>query len=564
MDRRAILRGAGYSLAAAFTANTLAADNRSSKVDTPTSGDLSDKARFMDEKRSFSGALVSDSIIVSSRDELLAAQEFIKKNIKKRTEIHLAKDFQPWVAEKTDIDLAFVTLVGHADGTVIDASGIPDVEGNYFIRFYNSGALDLGQLPNLGGARMIGTLVQGPGRKSKVIGRLFHSPEGLLGNVVMGAVTLTEFGRGDVYQSNSYNICHYGAQIFRTGIHIDMPSGFPNCGENIAYFGGVIATSAGIGVRNSNPNGEFYLAGVSIDYVGRILEANAGSIVIHGGHHEFNNKSSPIKMIPYFCSEDQSASIVIRDATIMGFEKGKLPVDAVVESVKGGGGVYFYCCRLLNLLTQQDTFKIGDGIFSAVDSRLLNGNGNFAVSLLLSQSENQLADGEFSSDQGGDWAIFFDQNEKVGKLAANTESPAAKYKLQQQSKDKTLLLTKLVGSGIPLSLVAMAPARRLQNYTYSFKIKGDGKSSGKIFVAAYFVSVSYFNENGNANLKRKLQHGPVREIEIGSIGSNWQRVVQSPLRLQAPEWATHYMLVVNAKGMSPGSFSLADALITSM
>lgn len=563
MDRRAILKGAGYSLAAAFTANALAADN-SIKASSTSRGDSSGALRFIDEKRSFSGTLISDSIIVSSRDELLEAQEFIKSTVKKRTEIHLAKDFKPWVAEKTDVDLAFVTLVGHADGTVIDASGIPDEEGNYFIRFYNSGDLDLGQLPNLGGARMIGTLVQGPGRKSKVIGRLFHSPEGLLGNIVMGAVTLTEFGRGDVYQTNSYNICHFGAQIFRSGIHIDMPAGFPNCGENIAYFGGVIATSAGIGVRNSNPNGEFYLAGVSIDYVGRILEANAGSIVIHGGHHEFNNKSSPIKSIPYFCGKDQSASIVIRDATIMGFIKGKIPVDAVVESVKGGGGVYFYSCRLLNLLTQKDSFKIGDGIFSAVDSRLLNGNGNFAVSLLLSQAENQLADGDFSSDQGGDWSISSDQSGKTGNSVANAVAPEAKYRLQRQVKEKTLELTKLSQSGEPLSLVAMATARRLQNYTYSFKIRGDGKSTGKIFVAAYFVNVSHFSESGNAQLKRKLQHGPVREIEIGSLGSNWQRVVQSPLRLQAPDWATHYMLVVNAQGMSSGAFSLADALITSM
>ncbi|HGM5417215.1 TPA: hypothetical protein ACKP1J_001573 [Serratia liquefaciens] len=563
MDRRSILKGAGYSLAAAFTANALAEDSHR-KTNDVNVGKLSDKAPFMDAKRSFSGLLVSDSIIVSSRDELLAAQEFVKSNIKKRTEIHLAKDFQPWVAEKTDIDLAFVTLVGHADGTVIDASGIPDIEGNYFIRFYNSGALDLGQLPNLGGARMIGTLVQGPGRKSKVIGRLFHSPEGLLGNVVMGAVTLTEFGRGDVYQSNSYNISHYGAQIFRSGVHIDMPAGFPNCGENIAYFGGVIATSAGIGVRNSNPNGEFYLSGVSIDYVGRIIEANAGSIVVHGGHHEFNNKSSPLKMIPYFCGKDQSASVVIRDATIMGFEKEKLPVDAIVESVKGGGGVYFYCCRLLNLLTQQDTFKIGEGVFNAIDTRLLNGNGNFSVSLLLSHSENQLADGEFSSGLEGDWMIASGQTDKKDEVAANVETNMRNYKLQPELKEKSLKLTKLVGNGIPLSLIAMAPARRLQNYTYSFKIKGDGESTGKIYVAAYFVSLSNYIENGQAKMKRKLQHGPVREIDIGTLASNWQRVVQSPLRLPAPEWATHYMLVVNAKGMSEGSFSLADALITSM
>ncbi|BEN34266.1 TPA: hypothetical protein ACGD48_000073 [Serratia marcescens] len=562
MDRRDILRNAGCSLAALFTVDVLALGNKEG-------GDIQSKeaARitpFINERRSFSGNLVTDSIVVSSRDELIAAQDFIIKTLGKRTEIHLAKDFKPWIAERTDIDLAFVTLVGHADGTVIDASGIPDAEGNYFLRFYNSGALDIERLPNLGGTRMLGVLVQGPGRDSKVIGRLFHSPEGQLGNIVLGAVTLTEFGRGDVYQTNAYNISHFGAQIFRSGVHVDMPSGFPNCGENITYFGGVIATSAGIAVRNSNANGEFYLSGVSIDYVGRVLEANAGSIVVHGGHHEFNNQSSPLKSIPYFCGGEQSASIVIRDVTIMGSQKEILPVDAVVESIAGSGGVYFYGCRLLNLLTQQEVFKIGEGIFSAMDSRLLDGKGNFAVSLLLSQAENQLSDGDFSSAESGDWVAFSEPSAREEKPnAESSDNLRVNFKLQL-AKDKSLQLTKLADSGVPLTLYAMAPSRRLQNYTYSFKIVGDGIAVGKIYVAAFFVSVSYLRENGIVSMRRKLQHGPVREIDLASLDNNWKRIVQSPLRMQAPEWATHYMLVVDAKGMSSGSFHLSDALITSI
>ncbi|WP_415423491.1 hypothetical protein ACMHYR_07990 [Serratia marcescens] len=562
MDRRTILKNAGYSLAALFSVDSLASANKGC---APSKNkDAASSLPFVNERRSFSGELVTDSIIVSSRDELLAAQEFIIKNLGKRTEIHLAKDFKPWTAERTDIDLAFVTLVGHADGTVIDASGIPDAEGNYFLRFYNSGALDIERLPNLGGVRMAGVLVQGPGRSSKVIGRLFHSPEGLLGNIILGAVTLTEFGRGDVYQTNAYNISNFGAQIFRSGVHVDMPSGFPNCGENITYFGGVIATSAGIGVRNSNANGEFYLSGVSIDYVGRVLEVNAGSIVVHGGHHEFNNQSNPLKSIPYFCGGEQSASIVIRDATIMGFKKETLPVDAVVESVAGGGGVYFYGCRLLNLLTRQEVFKTGMGIFSAVDSRLLDGKGNFAVSLLLSQAENQLSDGDFSSAEPGDWFAFSELNAREGRLNVATDNkPQLNFKLQP-AKDKSLKLTKLAASGVPLTLYAMAPSRRLQNYTYSFKIIGDGVAAGKVYVTAFFVSVSYFRENGSVSLRRKVQHGPVREIDLTSLDNNWKRIVQSPLRMQAPEWATHYMLAVNAEGMSQGSFRVSDALITSI
>ncbi|TXE64168.1 hypothetical protein [Serratia nematodiphila] len=563
MDRRSVLRGAGYSLVTAFMSKAMALDERSEENNLQDK-DNANNSFLINESRSFSGELVSDLIIVSSRDELLEAQNFIKNSIKKRTEILLNKNFEPWIAGRTDIDLAFVTLVGHADGTVIDASGIPNIEGNYFIRFYNSGALDHNRLPNLGGSRMTGILVQGPGRKSKVIGRLFHSPEGLLGNIVMGAVTLTEFGRGDVYQSNSYNISHYGVQIFRSGVHIDMPYGYINYGENISYFGGVIATSQGIGVRNSNPDGEFYLAGVSVDYVGRVLEANAGSIVIHGGHHEFNNKSNPIKLIPYYCGKEQSASIVIRDTTIMGFNRGNLPVSAVVESAENGGGVYLYSCRLLNLLTQQNTFKTGEGLFSAVDTRLLNGNGNFAVSLLLSQSENQLADGDFSSSQSGDWFVYFDKTKNTKGSSNGSIAIENTYKIKKNIKNKEMQFTKLTGSGAQMSLVAMVPARRMQNYTYSFNIIGDEVSDGKILVSAYFVSVSYFREDGSANLKNKLRHGPVREIEIGSIRGCWRRVFQSPLRLPAPDWATHYMLVINADSMSQGSLTLANALITSI
>jgi len=559
MDRRAILKKVGYSLASVFTVNALA---KNTQLHDSLNNSSSDKKMFTETSTSFSGDVISDSIIVTSRDELIDAQEFIKNVIKKRTQIHMAKNFQPWLAAKTDIDLAYVTLVGHADGTVIDASGIPNIRGNYFLRFFNSGELDVGHLPNLGGMRMSGVLVQGPGRDSEVIGRLFHSPESGLGNIVMGAVTISEFGRGDVYQSNAYNISHFGAQIFRSGVHIDMPSGFVNYGENIAYFGGVIATSSGIGVRNSNPNGEIYVSGVSIDYVGRVFEANAGSIISHGGHHEFNNTSNPLKMVPYFCSQDQSASIVLRDVTIMGFIKDKLPVDAIVESVQGGGGVYFYSCKLLNLLTQSGTFKIGTGIFNAMDSRLLNGGGNFSVSILLSQAENQLSDGEFSTNQDGcDWVMLFDENNDERKLTYYTQLNY--YKINKE-KNKSLRLTKLSNKGAPLTFVTMVAARRLQNYTYSLKIRTDRSLMGKIFISAYFVSVYYVSDNGQVKFKRKVQHGPVRQVDL-TLGINtWRSVVQSPLRMPAPEWASHYMLVINAQGMSEGEIFLSDALITSM
>ncbi|MEX2976143.1 hypothetical protein AB4J97_04300 [Serratia fonticola] len=556
MNRRDIFKNASFTVLAAFGTNALGAVSRTNNNQIGGS----------DHKNTNSSSLrdrYSDSIIVSSRDELIEAQDYIKNIIKKRTEIFFAKEFKPWVSEKTDIDLAFVTLVGHADGTIIDATGIPDVDGNYFIRFYNSRILDVGNLPNLGGTRMSGLLVRGPGKNSKVVGRLFHSPEGNLGGFSMGAVAISEFGRGDVYQQNSYCISHFGAQISRSGIHIDMPSGFKNYGENISYFGGCIATSAGTGVRNSNGNGEIYLSGVSIDYVGRVLEANAGTIVVQGGHHEFNNRVNPLKLIPYFCGKHQSANIVMRDVTIMGFIKDKLPVDAVIESMKGGGGVYLYCCKLLNLLTQLGQFKVGQGIFNAIDSRFLSGNGNFSVSVKLSQIENQLADGDLSSGLQSDWIILEDISENPKVLAVNNKDIFFKIKLTNDNQ-RVLQFTKNVGDKRPISLVAIVPARRSQNYTYSLKIKGDDEVFGGIVVSAYFVNVSFFSSEGIPKIKKKNQHGPSRIIDFSSLTYDWNYVAQSPLKFQTPEWATHYMLVINTNDMGTGSFSLSDTLITSM
>ncbi|HFV9295192.1 TPA: hypothetical protein ACIAIE_005089 [Serratia fonticola] len=557
MNRRDIFKTVSLSVLAAFGTNTFGTDSRKNNNHVASDDYKNINASSLKNK-------YSSPIVVSSRDELIEAQDYVKNFIKKRTEITLEKDFQPWVSEKTDIDLAFVTLVGHADGTVIDATGIPDVEGNYFIRFYNSRILDVGNLPNLGGTRMSGLLVRGPGRNSKVVARLFHSPEGSLGGFSMGAVTISEFGRGDVYQQNSYCISHFGTQIYRSGVHIDMPSGFSNYGENISYFGGTIATSAGIGVRNNNINGEVYLSGVSIDYVGRVLEANAGLIIVQGGHHEFNNKHNPLRLVPYFCGKEQSASIVMRDVTIMGFIKETLPVDAVVESTKGGGGIYFYCCKLMNLRTKDDSFKVGEGYFSAVDSRFLNGNGNFSVSVQQTQVENQLTDGDFSSDLNADWMICNSNDANLTELAVDHDNYTLQYIKLIDYKERALQLTKVTDSEKPASLFAIIPARRLQNYTYSLKIKGDDKAVGEVVVAAYFASVVFFNMEGVPNIKKRIQHGSSRLIDISLRNNDWSRVIQSPLKFQVPEWATHYMLVINISDMKAGSILLSDAMISSM
>ncbi|WP_261287524.1 phage tail fiber domain-containing protein, partial [Serratia liquefaciens] len=257
-------------------------------------------------------------ILVSSRDELIAAQTVIKTVMLKRTEIRLARNFSPWTAAQTDIDLAWVTITGHADGTYIDATGIPNVEGNYFIRFYNSGGLDMNGLPFLEGLRFSGVSVKGPSRSSLVDGMLFHSPDHQMGNLTIGYFNIQEFRRGISFQTNAYIIKVMNAYIARCNMAgVDQPAGFSNYGENIALYGCTIAVSGGPAVHINNGNGGFHLHNCSLDYTGQVIVAEAGYVECHGGHHEFENGSNPLTGTPYVVILAQTARIALHGTKIV-------------------------------------------------------------------------------------------------------------------------------------------------------------------------------------------------------------------------------------------------------
>ncbi|MFW7571520.1 hypothetical protein, partial [Klebsiella pneumoniae] len=69
---------------------------------------------------------------------------------------------------KTDIDITYASIVGEGGNVVIDAQGIPDAAGNYFMRIFNSKKSDINNLANIFTVKQQGLTVIGPGRNSNV------------------------------------------------------------------------------------------------------------------------------------------------------------------------------------------------------------------------------------------------------------------------------------------------------------------------------------------------------------------------------------------------------------
>ncbi|ENQ2457264.1 hypothetical protein ACEOSJ_005121, partial [Klebsiella pneumoniae] len=277
------------------------------------------------------GDYLRDAYIrVHSRYELLQAIEHINNEIQHPTEIRLARNFASWNDAKTDIDITYASIVGEGGNVVIDAQGIPDAAGNYFMRIFNSKKSDINNLANIFTVKQQGFTVIGPSRNSNVAFNVFHSPEGQGAGFMTLGITAQEFGVGDTYGQNAYIIKHIGRAIQRCVNHVWMPSGYSNYGEGISYAHSLLSTSSGVGIRNDNPNGAIRLFDCSLDYMGRIAVTNGGRIEIIGCHTEVNNASNKLTGIPFETASSERAEIVVSGGEILGFST---PLPASVPTI---------------------------------------------------------------------------------------------------------------------------------------------------------------------------------------------------------------------------------------
>lgn len=496
-------------------------------------------------------------ILVSSRDELIAAQTVIKTVMLKRTEIRLARNFAPWTAAQTDIDLAWVTITGHADGTYIDATGIPNVEGNYFIRFYNSGGLDMNGLPFLEGLRFSGVSVKGPSRSSLVDCMLFHSPDHQMGNLTIGYFNIQEFRRGISFQTNAYIIKVMNAYIARCNMAgVDQPAGFSNYGENIALYGCTIGVSGGPAIHINNGNGGFHVHNCSLDYTGQVIVAEAGYVECYGGHHEFGNSSNPLTDIPYVAINAQTARITLRGTKIVCIRSAGMTQPYLVRTTNAADGVYMFGTQWQNIRTTTGETKTGDGRFVVRDTQVQNGAGNHSLNIPQSIYENLMVDGNNDAATPLDWYVRRVNNAVTSRTSGDNITLSNSTEMPRTSA-KSLKVTKST-AGTNHGIGFIAPVAVAQQPSFRFYVYPISGTTGSIFTESYFVAVQGFDQYGRPNIiKQSASMGIRTTLLTGS--RSWQSIVSYPSKTPVPSWATHIFTEVNSSGLSVGGYYIADA-----
>ena len=506
------------------------------------------------------GDYLRDAYIrVHSRYELLQAIEHINNDLQHPAEIRLARNFASWNDAKTDIDITYASIVGEGGNVVIDAQGIPDAAGNYFMRIFNSKKSDINNLANIFTVKQQGITVIGPGRNSNVAFNVFQGS----GFMTLGT-TAQEFGIGDVYQQNAYIIKHIGRAIQRCVNHVWMPSGYSNYGEGIGYVSCLLSTSAGVGVRNDNPNGAIRLIDCSLDYMGRIAVTNGGRIEFSECHIEVNNASNKLTGIPFETASSERAEIIVDGGEILGYV-APLPesVPTIFRCGANTNGIKLTDVNLMNLVLPAGNYEINDGTgpFITRGVTTIGGGGNTLVPMLKSDRQNTLSDPLYTRPTIMDWYITQDMAEIKSRTAGyNLNLTVSADTSISGTKSMKVVKSFGVGSLSEIKLrVKAAPGSLSQ---YALYLKG-AALTGQIFVEFYYATTQYQNQYGTPITGRDEQVGPTRTIDAATL-ADWVRVDQQLLRSYTPEWAEFMVIKITLSGMSAGSLYVDKVKVTNL
>ena len=506
-------------------------------------------------------------IRVHSRYELLQAMEYINNEIQHPTEIRLARNFASWNDAKTDLDITYASIVGEGGFCEIDASGIPNEDGNYFLRLYNSGASNIGSLANIYADKICGVFSLGPGIDSNVDAVLYHAT----GSNIISSFTTRNFGTmgfrsGDKYQNNAYIIKHWGRSISRCANLVWMPSGYSNYGEAIEYHGSTISTaSGGVGVRNDNANGAIRFFGGSIDYVGRVALATAGRIELYGTHTEFNNSNNKLTGIPFETSTGENAEIVVDGGEILGYVN-PLPADvtAIFRCGAGTNGITLNNVKLMKMVMAAGNYNINDGSgpFKTNGVVCIDGAGNPGIPMLKSNTQNLIFDPDFTQDNIVDWYISADTGALTSRTQGVNLTLTKDTTIFRSPGAASLKVSKIYGIGSAAEIQIRVPVKAGKIAMYELFVKGEGLT-GTLFVNAYFASSNYNTSLGVPVTARSVQVGPTRSVSAAGM-TDWARLAQQNARYYTPEWATHLVLRVQLSSLSAGTINIDDVKVTEL
>lgn len=507
------------------------------------------------------GQYMSEGYIrVKSREELLAAIDLVNSNLKKPTEIRLSRDFAPWTAPTTDLDVTWVSIHGEGQATRIDVSGIPEGEGNYAAKLFTTPASSLGNIPYQGGDKLTNVMFIGragvPYPDRKVDGLIFESTgpgRSGLGNFATRGVTVSNFRNGVVIGANAYIIHMFEPRIDRCTVHLLMKAA-SNSGEGVITYGGTLGTSAGVLIRNENPNGAVRAFGTSLDYAGSVADAVRGSIELYGCHVEFENGTNDLKDIPFKTYAAQDSRILIHGGEMLSF-KGTNPISqpTIFQSAKGGMGITVRDMKMAFLVTPTGNISQGDGMCRISGTTILDGAGNASISRGTDANNSIAVDPAMNHTSPVDWSIT--------RVATGGQPPTDRWTSQTGTIKKvadpkvsggyggSVAVTKLFGSGAEFSIQAHCETSNGAQMHTRLRMLSGGSTTGTIYVAFAYGVVRGYDTLGRPILHRLDIHA-TRNVDLASLHDGWADVQSYSSKMPAPAWATHYVVSMSLVNMS--------------
>lgn len=480
------------------------------------------------------------SILVRSREELLAAVAFANAT-QRRCEVRLAQNFAPWTAPTTDIDMTHICLRGSGAGTRINATGIPNVDGNYFIRFHSSSLANINGVAYLTGDNISGITVTGPGRSSLVKGFWWDDATNSISHLNIRGLVASEFGTGFTVGRNAYILHFFGCRIDRCGVHLHMPVA-SNSGEGIHFYGGTIGTSAGIGVLQQNFNGALRCFGTSLDYMGAFVRVEAGSVELMGCHMEGENGTNDFNQIPFYVGSHQTSRLIIDGGELLS-HKGINPITQThVFSVQSGGiGATIRNLKMSAMVTTSGEMNTGTGVFNLTGVQLLDGSGNPSVSQRLSPTQSQFVDGSMAGTSVHDWYLST-ATAATSRVASDSANITMDETVAYNGLPRSVKVNKLTAGGTPLIVGALFPVEAFCNTSLSLQVMASASAQGVMVVGYEYFGLTHYDSLG----RPQGRTGTFRSRNVDAATTKtWTRVSGFSVRDPAPAWATHVRVTLN-------------------
>lgn len=543
--------------------------------------DLNNKTWTLQERLDVAG------IYVQSRDELLKAQTFIKNTLKRPAIVKFTAPFEEWTAPKTDIDVGFVYIDGNGVKITTNIPGGTEDNHNYFLRCYATPlALDNG-IPIRPAPILKDFTVKGIGAKQPEVagqkpaynfidGIVFQSTESLLGNFSVNNVYISGFYYGMYFGTNAYIGHHYACQIVRCFECLHMPPAKKptnvkptqtgdenptdqNFGEGINFFGGTIGNSQGLAIGNQNPNGAFRFFGTSIDYAGAIVNVEAGSVELHGCHIEFGNGNSPVNDIPFRCSANQNASLLIQGGEIITLN-GLASQDYCFYAEAGSSGIIVDNVKFYGIRTATGRYFGGTGDFVIKNSRLDGGGGGKGIQTLTTANNNKLKDGNFSfTTKPIGWEVPGGSSPFTSDVITLAIEAGAGV-----NGSNALKVTKLGNTNSSAGMRVVVPVSQYEQLGACFTLKTLNGGSGNLFATLSFACIQETESHGVSIIAKSdvaawdgtLNANDYTEFKEYRFNANRRKV---------PVWATHVILSFNLYALAKnGVLYFDNACITAM